>query len=443
MNDQTAGSEGMAVDSRTAARGLARTAMISVVVGAVTGLATWLFIAADHYGAGFLWEELPELVTGVPGWAVPVGVVLTMTLLATLVVILAKGRPFDTGHAEAEYDKHGRMEYRHLIGGSAFSLFSLFSGAAVGPEAPLTDINGGIGTFIAERLRLTPEQVKVMAYAGVAGAFSAFFGAAPIGALLAAELISPKAVNISRTQVVSGLASGATGWVVYAMLGGGDISPILTFPGLETLRLADIGFAALLGVVGGVLGLVYGGVFVKTRVALHGLRQKPALAGLAGGVVLAVAAATSPYLLFSGQAEAPQLIADAATLGVLVLVGLGVAKLALSIWCLSTAYFGGPIFPLIFAGTCFGLAVNLLIPGIPQGVAVLAIVTGMVVAAAVAPLSVTIFLALLSDPTLVSVIAIAAVFGFVVRQLIAPTLPGVYRATRAAEKERVVAAEEG
>ena len=116
-------------------------------------------------------------------------------------------------------------------------------------------------------------------------------------------------------------------------------------------------------------------------------------------------------------------------------IGIGLAKLALNVWTLSTAFFGGPIFPAIFSGTAFGLAINLLLPVIPQHVAVLGVVAGLVVSAAVAPLSVTVFLALIVDPSLTSVIAIAAVAAFIVRQLIAPTLPGIYRATRAREDE--------
>ena len=129
------------------------------------------------------------------------------------------------------------------------------------------------------------------------------------------------------------------------------------------------------------------------------------------------------------------MIEQAATLGAVALLGIGVAKLALSAWSMSTAYFGGPIFPLILAGTCFGLAINLLVPVIPQGVTVVALATGMVVAAAVAPLSITIFMSLIADPELAPAIAIAAVAAFVVRQLIAPTLPGIYRATRAEESK--------
>ena len=89
-----------------------------------------------------------------------------------------------------------------------------------------------------DRFSLGREQVRTLTYAGVAGAFGAFFGAAPVGALLAAELISPKAVSISRTRIVAGLAAGASGWVVYAQLGGQAISPILQFAPSTAVTLA-------------------------------------------------------------------------------------------------------------------------------------------------------------------------------------------------------------
>lgn len=426
------GPEG-AVDSRQAAREIARLLLIAIAIGVLAGIATLAFIAADHFGVEFLWTTLPGLVPGVPSWAVSVGVVAVMTMLASAVVAFVGARPFDMGAAEAEYDHEGRMDYRRVGAGTLFSLFSLFSGAPVGPEAPLTDINGGLGTFVAEKLKLPAAQVKTMTYAGVAGAFSAFFGVAPVGAVLAAELISPKALSISRVQVVSGLGAGAAGWVAYSALGGHTISPVLVFPGVETVTMADLAMAAVLGIAGGVIGLAYGKGLMTARLRLQSVRSKPWLAALVGGVPVAVAAVAAPYLLFSGQSEMPRLIEEAAALGVIALVALGVGKLALSGWSLSSAYFGGPIFPVIFAGTCFGLALSIALPIVPQGVAVVAIVTGMTVAAAVAPLSVTLFISMVADPVLAPSIAIAAVFAFAVRQLLAPTLPGIYRATHAKE----------
>jgi H+/Cl- antiporter ClcA len=209
---------------------------------------------------------------------------------------------------------------------------------------------------------------------------------------------------------------------------------MLVFPSYTEPRLSDLALAILIGAVGGLIGLAYGAALLKTRLATQGLRCRPWLAALAGGGATALAALATPFLLFSGQSQVPDLIEQAATLGVLLLVLIGIAKLALSGWALSTAYFGGPLFPLVFAGTAFGLAVNQLVPGVPQGVAVLGMAAGMAVAASAAPLSITLFLSLIAEPSLAPVIAIAAVAAFIVRQAIAPTLPGVYRATRAKEE---------
>ena len=143
------------IDSRSAARTIGRLLIIAIAIGAVCGLATWTFLAVEHYGIVFLWETLPQMVDGVPTWAIPVAVVVVMTALAALIAALYGKRPFDMGEAEAEFDGEGRMGLpqrarRRRVLSSSRS----FSGAAVGPEAPLTDINGGTGTFIAERLKL-------------------------------------------------------------------------------------------------------------------------------------------------------------------------------------------------------------------------------------------------------------------------------------------------
>jgi H+/Cl- antiporter ClcA len=414
-------------DVKAAGRAGLRLLVLSLVVGVVTGAATWLFLTVDHLGMKYLWHERPVFFDGMPEWAASVAVVVAMTAIATVVVVACKGRPFDSGAAEEEFHLEGRMDYKRLLPGAIFSLTSLFSGAAIGPEAPLVDINGGLGSFLADRFSVSEDQLRILTYAGVAGAFSAFFGAAPVGALLAIELISPRSLKIDRFALVSGLSSGAAAWVTFIVLGGGGIGPLFVFEDYTSVALADLGIAVGLGLLGGVVGLVYGRALQLLRAKTATLRANGWLGGLAGGTATAIAAVVSPYLLFSGQTEVPTLLAEAAALGVVVLLALGVGKLALSAWGLSTAYFGGPIFPVMFAGTCFGLALHLMVPAIPAGVAVMGMVAGMVSAAAVAPLSITIFLALLSSPGLTSVIAVAAVAAYIVRQAVAPTSPSIYR----------------
>ena len=115
------------IDSRELARTGTRLLLLALVVGIITGAATWLFLTVDHLGVVFLWETLPEHFSAIPAWIVPVAVVVTMTAVASLIAVLSKGRPFDTGAAEHEYDQKGRMGYSKILPGAAFSLASLFS----------------------------------------------------------------------------------------------------------------------------------------------------------------------------------------------------------------------------------------------------------------------------------------------------------------------------
>ena len=81
------------VDSVTATRSAARLFVAAIVVGILAGLATWLFVAASHYGIELLWHALPAALHGVPAAVVAIGVVTVMTMLATVIVVVSRGRP--------------------------------------------------------------------------------------------------------------------------------------------------------------------------------------------------------------------------------------------------------------------------------------------------------------------------------------------------------------
>ena len=54
------------IDSVTASRAAAILFLASIIVGIVCGFATWLFVAASHYGIELLWHTLPEAVPAIP-----------------------------------------------------------------------------------------------------------------------------------------------------------------------------------------------------------------------------------------------------------------------------------------------------------------------------------------------------------------------------------------
>ena len=403
------------------------TLLVAAVIGIFAGLLTATFLTLVHLTEGFVWHELAHVLPGVP--TETLGAIIGVAVIAVGIAVLfvAAGRPTENGQAERELAEDGRVDPRTFGATAVWSVLSLASGAAVGPEAPLVDLNGKLGTFVSERLGLHGEQVRVLTYAAIAGAFGGFFGSAPVGALLAVEMLAPQARTIDRRALVAGLVAGATAYVVFANTAGAVFGPIFIFPDFADPRLVDLLLAVPIGLLGGLIGVAY----IAARVSLNRLtgplRDRPWLAVTGGALTVVAAALVSPLLLFSGQTQVTPLLETGLQHSALALLAFGVVKLALSAWHLSTAYIGGPIFPLLFSATCFGLAIHQLAPGISPGIAVLALMAAMVASVVPAPLSMTVFLGFIAQPNLVSVIAIGAVVGYVVRVALAPTAPGALR----------------
>jgi H+/Cl- antiporter ClcA len=73
--------------------------------------------------------------------------------------------------AQKQYSQTGRLEYHELPDIMLQAFIDLWSSAAIGPEGPLVFLTGSIGTFISERLKLEKDDVQVLVYSSIAGAF--------------------------------------------------------------------------------------------------------------------------------------------------------------------------------------------------------------------------------------------------------------------------------
>jgi chloride channel protein, CIC family len=89
------------------------------------------------------------------------------------------------GVAQRQYAQTGRLNPRYVPRILLEAFIALWSGAAVGPEGPLVFLSGGVGSFIADRLKL---DVPLLVYSAIAGAFGGFFGSPVLGAVGAFEI---------------------------------------------------------------------------------------------------------------------------------------------------------------------------------------------------------------------------------------------------------------
>ncbi|RIK45355.1 MAG: hypothetical protein DCC59_18060, partial [Chloroflexi bacterium] len=311
-----------------------------------------------------------------------------------------------------EFGVTGRFDYRNAPGIVLTALVSLISGGSLGPEAPLADATGGIGTLLADKLKRNPLETRSLSYAGLSGMLGAFITSPVGGPLMALEGAQGGAMGLALYfwMLFPSIVSSAVGAVVFVALTGSFFGTLYAFPEYVP-KILDLFLAVPLGLIGGLVGMAFFIILRSSQKAFKPLSKHLIVRGMIGGLGLGVVAAFMPLILFSGEDQTVELINNASQIGALNLVLLAVAKLLVTCFILAAGWKGGYLFPILFVGMALGLATNQLFPTIPAAVAVAATMGGVVVATFRAPLFAILFTLVLVQHETAPVIAIAVVSG--------------------------------
>jgi H+/Cl- antiporter ClcA len=199
---------------------------------------------------------------------------------------------------------------------------------------------------------------------------------------------------------------------------------IYDFPNYDSPRLVDLWWAFLVGVIAGLVGIMFKLIFGILHLAFGRLKKRPVLLAITGGVVIGLIGSFLPLTLYSGQNQLLQIIHNPAAFGIELLLLLVLVKALLTSTSFATGFEGGPIFPLLFMGGTLGLALSKILPFIPEGVGVTAGMAGVASAVFPMPLTMILLLGLMGGQTdLLPIIAIGAVIGFLVSKALTPLLP--------------------
>jgi len=402
-----------------------------VVLGLISALVTFAFMALVQQGTNLLWDQAAQAL-GVDPRLFTVLVCAIGGLLVGLLVKLFGDHNAIFAELMREFGKTGRFNYRNAPGIVITAFVSLIAGASLGPEAPLADACGGIGTLMADRLKLNDRETRTMGYSGVSGMLAAFITSPFSGALLGLESAQGGSSGLATYFWVlfPSLLASAVATVVFVLLSGTFFETLYKFPAYAP-RLADLLYAAPLGLIGGAVGLLFMLSLSRLQRLLQPMKAHVVLRGLLGGLGMGLIGALLPLTLFSGENETADLIAHAVEIGVVMLIVLGLAKLFATSLLLATGWKGGYIFPIMFASVALGMAVNLVFPGIPVAVTVAATMAGALVAAMKAPLFAALFTTTLVQKETSAVIAVAVVASAILAALL--TLRAARRAAAQAQ----------
>lgn len=384
---------------------------LAALLGLITATITFVFVVLVQIGTELLWEQLAP-ATGLPA---PLLIFLICTIGGLLVGLLVRIFGDHNGifaDVLKEFGATGRFDYRNAPGIVITALVSLVSGGSLGPEAPLADASGGMGTLIAERFKLDVRETRSLSYSGLSGMLGAFITSPIGGPLLALEGTRSGVAGptLYFWILFPSLVASAVGTVIFVALTGSFFGTLYVFPDYAP-KLLDLFLAVPLGLIGGVVGVAFFVLLRGSQKVMAPLSNHLVLRGLIGGVALGIVGAFLPLILFSGEEQTADLIHNASELGAISLIVLAVAKLLITCVLLAAGWKGGYLFPILFVGVALGLATNQLFPTIPVAVAVAATMGGAVVATFRAPLFAILFTLVLVQKETAPVIAIAVVAG--------------------------------
>ncbi|MEN3315427.1 MAG: hypothetical protein V7605_1661 [Acidimicrobiaceae bacterium] len=282
----------------------------------------------------------------------------------------------------------------HLLGGNddlrdlrslvPVALLCISSGGAMGPEAPLVQTTGSIGTWLARRWGLEVADTRVLTITGMAAGFTVLFGA-PLGsAVFALEILHRRGMEYYEA-LLPAIVGSLCGYGVYAAITGLGFGPVWHFSTLETINGSDLLWAVAAGAVGAVVAVG----FTYTSIGLRWVfrRVGPSLRPVLGGLALGGLAFASPYALTFGEAQVDPLLVRRALIATFAIAAA--AKLAGTAVTLASGWRGGFIIPLFFIGVALGRLGHVVFPGTHEVVLMAALMAAINVGVTKTPIGST------------------------------------------------------
>lgn len=282
-----------------------RLLLLAAVVGVVGGLSAQIFTWLVTLGEKFLIVGIAGYVAPEPGvldpspimgpwklWLIPVATTVGGLLSGILVYTFA---PEAEGHGtdaavEAFHFKGGRIRPIVPAVKAIASAITIGSGGAAGREGPTAQISVGVSSILADFLRLSDDERRMLVIAGMAAGLAAIFRS-PLGmAIFAVEILYGDMAFETECLIFTVIAA-VIAYAVNGLFVGW--SPIFLYPQSVhfTHPSALVGYTAL-GIVSGLIGAVEPTIFYGIRDGFKRLRipnhVKPAIGGLLMGLLALV-----------------------------------------------------------------------------------------------------------------------------------------------------------
>ena len=364
---------------------------IAILIGTISGVGSILFYEAINLTSTYLLGGVTGFFAPSPigegGSLVSVTPMFYLIPIVTTVGGLCSGilvyglAPEAEGHGtdaaiDAFHNKKGEIRSRIPLVKLVASALTIGSGGSAGREGPTAQIGAGFGSFLGRKLRLSLHDRRIAVAIGIGSGIGSIFKAPFGGAIMSTEILYMGDFEVEA--LLPAFIASTVGYSIFALFAGW--TPLFGYMNQTAFNdPIDLPLYAILGLVCGLVGIVYIRGFYGTRTLFERLRiprfLKPAVGGFAVGVI----GMFLPQVLGTGYGWLQIAMEGNFTLLPILLIPVIIAaKIVATSLSIGSGGSGGVFAPAMMIGGLLGIAlwtgINAVLPGFSPAIAAFAIV---------------------------------------------------------------------
>lgn len=333
---------------------------IAALFGSIGGAITVLIIVLLDMGIHEIWTTVFGINTDVPTRSPGVFLAMGITTLFVSFVIFRYGKANASLESIIEeIQANGKVNWRKLPKALIIAFPSIFAGASLGPEAPSAFASIAFTGFATEKAGANQEHIKHANFAAFSGMLGSILSSPFLAPAMIAETAKTK-FETTRAYLTTSMVASAFGIATFFALFG----KLNTFDLPNTPYTGSAYWELFAAFIFGIAGCVFVAIASKIIDAVGKVLDKITHSDIIKLCITAAIVSVIMYLvpitMFSGQHTLDDLFNLSLTAGFAVLIGIGFLKLISTALLLRGGFIGGAIFPALFAGAAFGLALNQL-----------------------------------------------------------------------------------
>ncbi|MGQ9469431.1 MAG: chloride channel protein [Nitrososphaerales archaeon] len=285
---------------------------LSILIGVIAGFGAIILYNAIVWATNLLlWfgaEYMPPSPIGEGSTTVmPIGRPYLIPLITTLGGLLsgiivyslapeAEGDGTDAA-IDAFHNKQGEVRSRTPIIKLIASAITIGSGGSAGKEGPAAQISAGFGSFLGKLFHLNVHDRRIIMAAGIGAGIGSIFKAPFGGALLGSEILYKRDFEVEA--LIPSFIASITGYIIFASVMGW--TPIFGYVTKYAFtNPLELNFYALLGLLCGLVGILYVKTFYGVRAIFKKLRIPRILKPALGGFLVGLMAIFLPQIMSTG-----------------------------------------------------------------------------------------------------------------------------------------------